>query len=1002
MLTTTVLRPVLSLFLLMIFSTVSLMAQQKTVQGKLTENNGTPIPGASIRLSKGNGATMSDREGNFRLTYTSSNSSDILIISSVGFVTQEISFTPGTNLTIQLETDARVLEDVVVTGVGAATSQKKVPFSVEKITDKAFRNVPAPDAAGVLQGKVAGLKINRTGEPGTGTNIQLRAAKQIFGSNNPLIIIDGILTEGNLQDLNSEDIASIEVVKGAAGASLYGSRAANGVINIITKRGQQLAAGKTQVNVRSEYGRSFIGFTPKRSGATNFEIVNGAVDYTKPSPDGLMDNPYPTIIDQVDKFFQPGEYFTNYVSFTGKSQDGRAAVYASVQNTREAGVVKLTDGQKRTNIKMNLDYKISERIKFTASNLYANTNLDRRGSGVWSNLMQSDPDADLLKPNLNGTPYIVNPNRINALIGNPLYDIYNSRSDEDRQRFLGSYSIRYEPIKNTWIDATYGLDQTTGQSIFLSPKGKLRVSDPNLTDNGSISRSSSTTKAQTVQVDATHSRSFGNINGRLRLQYLYESNKFESVSASGINLAVPGMDITNISQAEQQNASSYTSEITANNFSGVLSMDYKDKYIVDALIRRDGVSLFGADVRWKTFYRIAAAWRVSQDVTIPGINELKLRGAYGTAGLRPPFEAQYETFSLTNGAIGSQATLGNRQLKPSVNQEAEIGLDIQFLDRFNFAANYARGVSKDLILPVPVSAITGASLQYQNAAEIETSTIEFTLRGTVIDKKNLSWDVGFVFDRNRQKVSKLNRSGYAIVSAGIFRIEEGLTFGTLYGRKWARTLDDVANQVPQGQNVADVFIVNNEGYVVRRADIGTPDEQPINITDSKAVPINTYIGNVNPNFNLNFSSNLVIRGFNIFTLLAWQSGGQTYNHSRRYTTASAELDQSGKAYADRKPERYYVKFKEWNNEYFVEDADFLALRELGVNYDFRDVKLGSLVIPNIRIGVVGRNLFMITQYTGYSPETGSDQEGLDANILKFDVHSYPVYRTFSGNIAISF
>ena len=433
-----------------------------------------------------------------------------------------------------------------------------------------------------------------------------------------------------------------------------------------------------------------------------------------------------------------------------------------------------------------------------------------------------------------------------------------------------------------------------------------------------------------------------------------------------------------------------------------MSLDYRDKYIVDALVRRDGVSLFGADVRWKTFYRVAAAWRISQDISIPGINELKLRGAYGTAGLRPPFEAQYETFSLTNGAIGSQATLGNRQLKPSVNQEAEIGLDIQFLDRFNFAANYARGVSKDLILPVPVSAITGASLQYQNAAEIETSTIEFTLRGTVIDKKNLSWDVGFVFDRNRQKVSKLNRSGYAIVSAGIFRIEEGLTFGTLYGRKWARTLDDVANQVPQGQNVADIFVVNNEGYVVRRTDIGTPDEQPINITDSKGVPINAYIGDVNPNFNLNFSSNLVIKGFNIFTLLAWQSGGQTYNHTRRYTTASAELDQSGKPYEERKPERYYVKLKEWNNEYFVEDADFLALRELGVNYDFRDVKLGSLTIPNIRIGVVGRNLFMITKYTGYSPETGSNQEGLDANILKFDVHTYPVYRTFSGNIAISF
>lgn len=990
----------LVLLILALLSSSSLVAQQRLVRGRVTgQTNGAPVAGATIKLKKGTATAVSDMNGVFQI---SADPGDALIVTSVGFQSREVPVGTGGELDITLEEDVRTLEDVVVTGVATATSQRKVPFSVEKINEKAFRNVPATDAAGVLQGKVAGIRINKTGDPGAGTNIQLRAAKQIFGSNNPLIIIDGVLTEGNLQDLNAEDIASIEVVKGAAGSSLYGSRAANGVVNIITKRGQQLASGKTVVNFRSEYGRSSIDFTPARSTATNYVVENGAVNYSKPSPDGLIDNPYPVIHDQTEQFFRPGEYFTNYLSFAGKSADGKASMYSSVQTTNEAGVVFLTNGQDRVNVKVNLDYKISERLKFTTSNLYARSDVDNRGRGVWSNFMQSDPDADLLRPNANGTPYLVNPNKINALIGNPLYDIHNSRSDLERQRFLGSYALHYEPLRNTNLDLSYGLDNGFSNALAISPKGKLRVSDPTLTDNGSISSNATTARAQTLQFDAGHSVRFGELNTRFKVQYLHESSAYEGVYASGQNLAVLGMNITNIAQAEKQYASSYSSETKANNYSASINTDFRDRYIVDALVRRDGVSLFGADARWSTFYRLAGAWRVTQDISIPGIDELKLRGAYGTAGLRPPFEAQYETFTLVNGSIGSQTTLGNKQLKPSVNQEAEVGIDVNFLKRWTFTSTYAKGVSKDLILAVPVSAITGAAYQYQNAAEIETSTLEFTLRGSVLERQGLGWDLGLTFDRNRQTVSKLNRAGYAIVSAGIFRIEEGLPFGTLYGRVWAHSLEDVRNQVPAGQRVEDLFVVNNEGYVVRTTQIGTPQEEPVYIMNDKGQPINTYIGNVNPDFNLNLTSNLTVKGLNLYTLFSWQKGGQIYNHTRRYTTASSEVDQSGKPYEQRKPDRYYVKLKEWNNEYFVEDADFLALREAALNYDFRNVKVSKFQLANVRVGVVARNLFMLTRYTGYSPETGSNQEGVDSNILKFDVHSYPTYRTISGNIAITF
>lgn len=993
------LKRLFALLLLLLFSSSYLMAQQ-VIRGKVVDQTtGAPVQGATISLKNAKGATTTGADGSFQIQ---AGNGSTLVITSVGYKTIERTVTSGEAVEVKLESDARAMDDIVVTGVSSATSQRKVPFSVEKINEKAFKNVPATDAAGVLQGKVSGIKINKSGDPGAGTNIQLRAAKQIYGSNNPLIIIDGVLTEGNLQDLNAEDIASIEVVKGAAGSSLYGSRAANGVISIITKRGQQLTSGKTVVNYRTEYGRSYIGFVPGRSTATSYTVENGAVNYGKPSPDALTDNLYPQVFDQPKQFFHPGEYFTNYLSFAGKSADGRASIYSSVQTTKEAGVVSLTKGQNRTNVKVNVDYKLSDQLKFITSNLYAKSSIDNRGSGVWSNLMQSDPNADLLQPNVNGTPYLVNPNKINALIGNPLYDIANSRSDLERQRFLGNYALNYQPLRNTTLDLSYGLDNGFNNSLFISPKGKLRVADPTLTENGYIGKSSSSSVAQTLQFDAAHTRRFGDFNTRFKVQYLHEKSDYESVDASGSNLAVLGMNITNLSQAAIQYNSSYKTSVIANNYSASVNTDYKDKYILDALVRRDGVSLFGSDVRWSTFYRVAGAWRITEDLPIAGINDIKLRGAYGTAGLRPPFEAQYETFSFVNGSIGAQNTLGNKFLKPSVNQEAEVGLDVRFLNRMNFTATYAKGTSKDLILPVPVSAITGAAYQYQNAASINTSSLEFTLRGTVVENKNLTWDVGFTFDRNRQKVSKLNRAGYAIVSGGIFRIEEGVTFGTLYGRKWAHSLNDVLNQVPAGGKVEDYFVVNNEGYVVRTTEIGTTLEKPVNITNDKGQPVNAVIGNINPNFNLNFTSNLSIKGINLYTLFAWQNGGQTYNHSRRYTTASAETDQSGKPYEQRKPDGYYVKLKEWNSEYYVEDADFLSLREAGLNYDFKNVRISGLNLANVRVGVIGRNLFMLTKYSGYSPETGSNQEGVDSNVLKFDVHSYPTYRTISANIAITF
>jgi len=979
--------------------------QQKLVSGTVCDDQGISLPGVTIRIKGKNIGTTTDPDGYFEIQ---AEIDDVLIFSFIGMREQEVIIQDYTPLTIVMENDLLRLEEVVVTGVVAQTQRKKLSFTVEKINSDLLQTVPAANLANSLTGKVAGIKIsNNAGSPGADADIQLRGATAIFGSSNPLIIIDGILTEGRLSDINSEDIESIEVVKGASASSLYGSRAANGVIHIKTKRGSNLSSGSTEINYRSEFGASYIPFTPEKTTATNFIVSGGAVDYNTPSADGIYDNPYPTLTDPVGQFFNPGSYNTNYLSYSTNSQDGRTSLFGSLHYTDEAGVVKLTDGMQRTNFRINADHWISDKIKVTTSNLYSQSTIDQRAGGIWDLFYYADPDVDLLAPNEeDGSAYNVDPNHNNPRLANPLYLINNSKNFEERTRFLGHYAVQYKPLDYLDFSLAYGIDQISRNSFSLSPKGLLQADRDELT-YGSIYKSHNNTTAQTVQVDGFFYKKLGDFLTKAKLQYLYESNEYSYFAGSGTHLAVKGMDVTSLEQASEDiNISSYESAIVANNVSGVFNLVYKDKYIFDALIRQDGVSLFGANVRWQTFYRMSGAWRVTEDFRIPGFEELKVRASYGVAGLRPPFESQYETVGLSDGTITSPVAIGNADLKPSFAKETELGLDASFLNRFSFTFNYAHSFNTDQILEVPVSATTGFATQWQNAGKLESHALEASLKANLINSSDWNWDITLLWDRITQKVVELNRPGYAIISGGIFRIEEGQDFGTLYGHKWATSLEEVANQVPEGMAVEDYFTINNQGFVVRTTTIGTVDEEPIKIKDDNGNDKEMVIGSVIPDFNMNLSSFLTYKNLELYMLWGYQQGGETYNHMRRYMMingVSSELDQTGKPDNEVKSAKYFDRLTSWNNSHFVEDASYVKLRELSLNYSLKEnILKGFLGIERIRLGIVGRNLLTLTKYSGFDPETGKSEEGVDSNVLKFDLSSYPNYATVSGTIQITF
>ena len=363
----------------------------------------------------------------------------------------------------------------------------------------------------------------------------------------------------------------------------------------------------------------------------------------------------------------------------------------------------------------------------------------------------------------------------------------------------------------------------------------------------------------------------GDIILRAKLSSLYENESYQSFSATGQDFGVqkvPSFDAIkgNIS------ATSYQSQVSAYNYFGILYLDYKDKYIFDGMYRYDGSSLFGSEERWQPYYRVSGAWRISEDLTINGIQEFKLRAAYGTAGQRPPFSAQYEVMSVSRG-VASKNFKGNRFLKPSRTSEWEVGTDIDFLNRFSFSLVYAQGVTEDQFLEAPqASFANGWRTQWVNAGTLETKIWEASLNARLVSTKDFSWSANVVFDRGRNKITELNIPPYQYGPEGqeankAFYIREGETFGVMYGSRWLRTMDELGKQIGSMSGTVDDYVVNADGFVIPKGTEGTLQELPVKMLDEDGKVAFTKIGDANADFKMGFSNTFMYKNFSFYFLL---------------------------------------------------------------------------------------------------------------------------------------
>lgn len=1016
-------------------------AQEKTVTGVVSDASG-PLPGVTVLVKNTAKGTQTDFNGKYTIKV---KEGDIIYFSYIGMEPVYKKVGAQNVINVKMKEDAQALGEVVVTGVAGATSRKKLSITVDKVGEENLKKATSSSAASALQGKVAGISITTPqGTPGGTSNIQLRGATNLSGSQDPLILVDGVMIEGRLSDINVDDIASYEILKGAAASSYYGSRAGNGVIVITTKRGKSLNTGESVISIRSEVTSteasnimetsshhakklasdyaSHKTYT-KYDGVTYPDGYKGGYDHTtKGNPaikdNQYMDNPYGAYYNPVKQVLRKGISTTNYVSLSNRGE--KTNVFTSFETHKNTGILKEIKGYDRQSFRANIDHKVKDWLKVSASNAYIHTdNQAPNGIGrgtTFFNLAILDPDVNLLLDNKNGEPYNLLVDGFDFRKTNTLYNFYKMNNSGKRNRFMGSYVINADIIEGLDAEYKYAIETTNFKYRSHQPFSYLRWDNSKKefeNSKGSLYDYQSKTLAQNSQVSLNYKNSVGDLNFRGKLSFIYESVKFDESDISGSEFAFDGPVTFNNVLSSNLRSSSFSSERNATSYLGIVGADYKDRYIADFLLRRDGSSLFGENNRYANYYRASVAYRISKDLEIDFIDELKIHAAIGTAGQRPSdFRAQYATNRINNGTTNpSQSTLGNPDLRPSKSTEIEFGLTAEFLKRYNFTFAYSNTKTDDQILRVPQAVIkTPIPFKWVNAGELNANAYEAVFGAKIFKDTEFKWNFNANFSKYTNKITRLDVAPYQTGPNSqdgdqIFYVTEGESFGAMYGKVFVRDLETMKKQLPVGETIQD-YVVNSDGYVIKSGTEGKTNELAI-VKKNKGLNAFEKIGDATPDFKVGIVNNFSYKGWGLYALIDWKSGGDVYNRTQQWLTRddrSKLLDQAGKPENAKKAFSYYKSFYDQNsvNAYWVEDSSYVKLREVALSYELPKSFLGEL-IKNVKISIVGRNLLTITDYSGYDPEVATFGSGNgQSQFYSVDFGNYPQTKSYSLSVNLNF
>ncbi|SDR01691.1 SusC/RagA family TonB-linked outer membrane protein [Flagellimonas zhangzhouensis] len=1009
-------------------------AQQRiTVRGTVSDaETGQPLPGVTVLEQGTTNGTSADFDGNYSIEV---NSNAVLTFSSVGYAAQNISVNGRSQINISMAIDSQQLDEVVIVGYGTQTS-RKVTGAVQQIDSEELADIPVPQVTQKLQGRLVGVQINQTtGKPGQGIQVRVRGQASILAGSDPLYVVDGFPIVGDISSINPDEIESISVLKDAASTSLYGSRAANGVVLITTK------SGKTE---QGGFSISYYGGVQAVPQKGRPDLMNGTefAQFKKESFEDLglpvpepFQNPeqYGEGYNWYDAMFRTAPIQSLNINWNARGERSSVAIVAGVFN--QEGVMVNSDF-KRYSLRANSSFKLNDQLNLGVSvaPTYSIDNLPSSDGAFYATNVNAGIPGGLVTNAMQTWPILPYQNEdgslpltawIPGISAFPTPNWYRAAKEITNEtkslRVLGNVFLEYQPIEGLRLKTSINGDFGNSSFFNFSPSTSSTTFAALPPAIPTSIRRESKYLSWLNENTVTYAKSFGDHNFELLGGMSFQ--KYEADNSQLFLSNFPDDRVRTIQSAlniDRTRSFNNINEWSLTSFFSRLNYDYKGKYLVTFALRRDGSSRFGSNNRWGNFPSVSAGWVFSDESFLENTDWLtfgKVRASYGIIGNNNI--GNYTQYALVDNSLNAVfgnsissgaavTTLGNSNLGWEKTKQIDLGLDLRFFDdRVEFIYDYYKKNTTDLLFNVNIPQESGFTNFNDNVGELEFWGHEFAIVSRNIAKENFTWNTNFNIAFNRNKVVSL--------AEGVDRIFAGGGYAAItrpgepLGQFWGLIHDGVYDNQQEFDSSPKAV----------ESQVGTIKFQDVNgdgvITYGNENDDRTVIGNPFPDYIFGLTNDFRFGNWDASVVISGSVGNDIAVTNDQGTT---NLDGVFNVLRDvkdrwRSPENpgsgRYGKTtgatfmeRDWFSSRFIEDGSYLTVKNISLGYSF-PVKETSF-LKKARLYASVQQAFVLTGYRGVNPEISTTTQGQQSNALAlgYDWGAYPVPRTYTLGFNLSF